>query len=433
MELRAKSLTNWFVLLVSTLFIVTSLPAQEVDLKQRAADEFENGDYSKAISLLKQAVSQNPNDAEIYYYLGYYTHYLCYDSRPLAEYSEKKSDEILGYLHKAIELNPNYGNAYYFIGAEYGVRFLFALQRRDIKRMRKEIRTGREQGGYPDWLIEYARNMLRACEPNAILFTGGDPDSWPTWYLQFIEGYREDVTVIPMPMLNKPAFAIIWKEGLKGALVSAPIGWSKEQIANMHPYRWKANKIEIPISRSQLERYNLPPEHNVMEWELEPDLSSDSRTFLSAGRALLADIIETNRWKRPIYFSLGCAKPRMAGLGKYMQSCGLVRRLLPVEAEKYGLSLNSQKIEDTLLEPDHYRYFADVEKHNMPRASRLLNNYRATLLQLAYRYAKTGNKVKAKEVLDKMEVLMPETVFPILPGFKKGIENLRGNLESEKR
>lgn len=433
MELRAKSLLSWFVLVICALFIVTSLPAQEVNSKQKAIDEFENGNYSKAISLLKQAASENPNDAEIYYYLGYYTHYLCYDSRPLAGYSEKNSDEILEYLHEAIELNPEYGNAYYFIGAEYGSRFRNAMRRRDIKKMRKEIRTGREQGGYPNWLVEYARNMLRACEPNAILFTGGDAEVNPISYLQLIEDYRGNVTVIPVALLNRPPFAMILKDGLKDAIVSAPISWSKEQILDMHPYKWKTNKIEIPISESQLKRYNFPHQHNVMEWELEPDLSSDSRTFLSAGRALLADVIETNRWKRPIYFSLGCRKSYIAGLDKYMQLCGLAYRLLPVEAEKYGLSLNPQKIETVLLVPEHYRYFADVKKHNMPRASRLLNNYRAALLQLAYHYAETENRVKAKEVLDKMEVFMPETIFPLLPGFKKGITNLRDSLESEKR
>jgi len=385
-SLKVRTLLPLSALMSCSLFVGVILPAQEVNLKQKAAAEFKRGDYPKAISLLKQALTEEPSDAEIYYRLGYYTHYLCYDSRPLRGYSERKSDEILGYLHKAIDLNPRYEDAHYFIGAEYGVRALNALQKKDAKRVRKEIRTAYKQGGYPDWLIEYARNMLRACEPNAILFTGGDADSWPTWYLQFVEGYRRDVTVIPVAMLNRPAYALILKDGLKGALVSAPISWSKEQILDMHPYKWKANKIEIPLSGSQLERHNLLPEYDVMEWELEPDLSSDSRTFLSPGRALLADIIETNRWERPVCFSLGCRRSSMASLSEYMQLCGLVRRLLPVEAAKYGLSLDPQLIEDTLLEPDHYRHFAEVKEHNMPRASRLLNNYRAALLQLAYHY-----------------------------------------------
>lgn len=430
---KVKLIFHWGIFLVLAVLHVTSLSAQEVDLKQKAMNKFENGNYPEAISFLKQAVLENPDDAEIYYYLGYYTHYLCYDSRPLTGYNEKWSDEILRYLNKAVTLNPEYGDAYYFIGVEHGARFLRGMQEADVRKMRMEFQTGRKKGGYPEWLIEYARNILRACEPNAILFTGGDADSWPTWYLQFVEEYRIDVTVIPMGLLSRPAFAMILKNGLENIFVSAPISWSKEQILDMHPYKWKTTKIEILISRNELEKYNISPQDSITEWELEPDLSSDSRTFLSTGRALLADIIETNRWERPIYFSIACPKSRMAGLDKYMQLCGLVYRLFPVGTEKYGLSLNPQKIEAVLLHPESYRYFADVKEHDMPRVSRGLNNYRFALFMLAKYYAESGDKEKASDILDKMPTYMPENIFPSPDGLKNMIENLRSNLESEKK
>lgn len=430
--LRVKDVFYAIALFVFALLLVISLQAQEVDLKQEAANEFEKGNYPEAISILKQAVSEDPNDAEIYYYLGYYIHYLCYDSRPLTGYDEKWSDEILDYLNKAVSLNPKLGNAYYFIGAEYGARFWNALQEQNIRKMRNELRAGREKGGFPDWLIEYAGNILKGCDPNAILFTGGDAEVNPIQYLQLIEGYRTDVTVIPVVCLNWPWYAMMLKNGLEDILVSAPISWSEEQILGMHPYKWKTNRIEIPISMDDLEKYNISFQDSMMKWELEPDLTSDSRSFLSAGRALLANIIETNRWKRPIYFTAGCPRTHMAGLDKYMQLCGLVYRLLPVETEKYGLSLNRHKIEAVLLQPEHYGHFADVKEHDMPRASRVLNNYHAALLTLARHYTETGNKTKAKEVLDKMDAYMPESVFPVHAGFKRAIEHLRRNLEIER-
>lgn len=426
--LRVKADFNGTVILGLVLLLVISLQSQKVDLKQEAAVEFEKGDYPEAISLLKQVASENPNDAEINYHLGYYIHYLCYDSRPLTGYDEKWSDEILEYLNKAIILNPKFGNAYYFIGAEYGARFQNAMRERDIKKMRKELRTGREKGGYPDWLIEYARNILRSCEPDAILFTGGDAEVNPIRYLQVIEDHRKDITVIPVALLERPWFVMLLQEGFKDIFIPAPISLTQEQILDLHPYKWQTNKIKIPISRSELEKYNISPQDSIMEWELEPDLSSDSRTFLSAKRALIADIIETNRWKRPIFFTLGCSRSHMAGLDKYMKLCGLVRRLLPFETEKYGLSLNPQKIEAVLLQSEHYRYFADVKEHDMPRASRILNNYYVALLNLANHYIETGNKDRAKEILDKMEAYMPQTVFSVHAGLKRALENLRSNL-----
>jgi len=399
------------------------LNGQTTNLKKEAVELGKQGNYLRAIEILEKAKLENPNDPEVYYYLGYFTHYLEYDSRPLIGYNIEYSNKVLDYFYKAIELKPDYGDAYYFIGAEYGARALKALQDEDIESCKLSYKKSFESKAFPDWLIEYGKNILKSCDSNGILFVGGVAEFNPIKYLQIIEKYREDVTVIPFGLFNRPWFVEKLRIGVEGLIKPLPLSLTKEQIFDMHPYKWDTLTIEIPISEKLKKEFELP-KNELMKWRIYPNLETDGKSFLDASRAVLMNIVETNNWERAIYFSLGCNPSFFSGLNEYLQLNGINYKVPPFNLKGTKYEINSDNISEILLNENNVKYFNDVTIHNMPRVSKILINYYVVLYKLALYYKEQNQIDRIIKLTEFVNKNLQTDIFPQSKNIIKEIEEL---------
>ena len=399
-----------FCLVLLANISLISLHAQEVSLKEMALDAFKKENYNEAVAILEDALKESPNDPEIYYYLGFFNHYRAYDSRPLSGYDYAYSERIFGYLSKAIELSPDYGDAKYFYGAECSGNAFVAMQNYRIDSLRYFYNMAGKKGAYPPWLKELGKNMLQACDENAILFTGGNADFDICSYLQLIENYRTDITLIPIGNIDRPWYVKFLKTGLKGGVKAVNLNLTEAQILDIHPFKWDASTIVIPVSEKDKIRFNLP--HTaVLEWEVAPDLFSERmhskiesekakpRTYLSPQRAMLVQIVEDNFAYRPIYFSNFASPSFYGGLDSNFQNCGLISKLLPFSAPGTGYELDTAKLEQ-LFQKENLQNYKSVKTCDIPRISGIGTAYYHAMVLLAGEYNKNKEISKLREVKD---------------------------------
>ncbi len=263
---------------------------------------------------------------------------------------------------------------------------------------------------------DYSYNILQSCEPNAILFTNGDNDTFPLWFLQNVYNIRQDVRVVNLSLLNTSWYIL----QLKHQEPKVPISLSDETIETLTPRLLPEDRrlVRIPVSRevfqqhmeeALVERKDMgakledPPE---ISFELKPTLMGQA---LRVQDLMILNIIQANRFKHPVYFALTVSRQNQLNMFKYLRMDGLVFKLVTYPEEQVS-AVNLQK---NLFEKFQYRGLADSTVYFNENIKGLLRNYQGSFFSLAQYYAREKQYDKMIETFDKLDEVMPTSIIPI--------------------
>ncbi|MFD0965221.1 glycosyltransferase family 117 protein [Pseudofulvibacter geojedonensis] len=224
-------------------------------------------------------------------------------------------------------------------------------------------RTGRQTA------LVMAKSYLDSCDENAILFTSGDIDTYPLWYLQEVEKYRTDVKVIVTTYLSTDWYIDQMKrktftsDPIPSQLTHNKYTWGSRDLVYFQERTEDSLDIktfmnfisldsdEVKVEMENGQKHNVFPTQNIRipvnkEYVLKNGLVkakySDkivseiplkiNSQVLGKQQIIMLDILANNNWERPIYFSgLSNDSSDYIWLEDYLQFNGMTYQLVPIK------------------------------------------------------------------------------------------------------
>ncbi len=286
-----------------------------------------------------------------------------------------------------------------------------------------------------------AKAYLDSCDKNAILFTIGDNDTFPLWYMQEVEGYRTDIKII-----NTSLLATDWYiDQMKRTTYDAPpipsqlnhqqykhgtldvayhTGQSEERWDLKDFMKWissddkrtyievkentfekfyPSNKLRLQVDKQAVLKNGIVKAKDADSIVAYMDLDID-RVGLTKNRTLMLDILANNNWERPIYFTGGSnADEEYLWLKDYLQLDGMSFQLVPIKTtSEYGIlgmgRMDADKSYDIMKDWDFGNHGHDFYVDAESRRNSI--NYRNNISRLVEVLMNENKLDKAEEMLD---------------------------------
>ena len=293
---------------------------------------------------------------------------------------------------------------------------------------------------------DYSYNILQSVATNGILFTNGDNDTFPLWYLQDVEGVRRDVKIVNLSLLNTEWYIKQLKNNDPYNVGTVRLRVSDTQIGQLRPVQWEPRDITIPTPNPGSEAgfseligiYNITDTTTLasgsITWNMPNSLTFGDVKAVRVQDLMVKEIVEANNWQRPIYFAVTVSNDSRIGLGDYLKMEGMAFRLVPEKRKPNLEFINEPVLSKQLIENPGYskkympgfkfRGLNDPEIFFDNNHRRMVQNYRNSFIRLTIHYLNQNQNNKAIAVLDGLNEKLPYKFLGIDNGLLFEIANL---------
>jgi len=301
---------------------------------------------------------------------------------------------------------------------------------------------------------DYAKNYLESCAPNAILFTYGDNDTFPLWYVQEVEGVRPDIKIINIGYLGMDWYvyqqtfktndappvpftftrdkyymgrmdAILFQDRIQGSVelseamdflgsddVRTKVKVTSGQMLDYLP----SHDFHITVDKNKvLETGTVKPE-DADQIVDRVDIHINKNVIGKSEMAVL-NMIAANNWERPIYIDHSLVYTGNIFFLDYLQFEGLAYRFVPIRTPRQGITngrIDTDILYDNVMNKYVWGNVNDPDIHMDEYNKKQIN-----IMQTRYMFARLsealvqeGKKEQALNVIDRMFELFPNDIIP---------------------